>query len=643
MKNHFSKSKYCRLWQCPKMLWMDKYKPEEKAEDATDDSRMEAGTEVGKLARELFGKPVDVTETVNGQLNLPAMTDRTQVEIEHETSVICEASFSYQGCYCAVDILKRENDGWAIYEVKSSTVNEKNMKAVYVADVAYQKYVLEHCGVRITGTYIVSINNDYVYDGKLDLERLFQITDVSEFVRNEIGEVEKNLLQEDTLLESENEPKRELGLYCKDPYGCPYWEYCAKELPTPSVFDLYRMPLKKKLEYYREGNSDYRQLKDCGKIKNEKQLRQIEFALEDKGTYVNIDGIREFLSTLSYPLYFLDFETMQPVIPLFPGTKPYQQIPFQYSLHYIESAGAPLLHKEFLAESGENPLRAIAEALCRDIPMNVCVTAYNKSFECSRIKELAGMFPDLAEHLLNIRDNIKDLLDPFQAGNYYNRAMGGSFSIKSVLPAIFPNDPELNYHNLEGVHNGSEAMTIFPRIKDMAFKYLYCCKHDSAMEERFKACHMPLDSFSLEWFKRKFKEKNFSNLDSYSENNKELPENLFTKKGEKKLKAESIGSWSSMQTWEEDCKKQEYPYEFYAHVIKQYCKENSITPLQLDFIVWSKMQKIMAAESFIKTFKDDDEENKEVINSEELEPYDILNLKTTLENRLSEIRPLICK
>ena len=183
------------------------------------------------------------------------------------------------------------------------------------------------------------------------------------------------------------------------------------------------------------------------------------------------------------------------------------------------------------------------------------------------------------------------------------------------------------------------------KIVNMAFKYLYCLfyKYGKLKEGQFAACHMPLDSFSLEWFKRKFKEKNFSNLDSYSENNKELPENLFTKKGEKKLKAESIGSWSSMQTWEEDCKKQEYPYEFYAHVIKQYCKENSITPLQLDFIVWSKMQKIMAAESFIKTFKDDDEENKEVINSEELEPYDILNLKTTLENRLSEIRPLICK
>ena len=182
------------------------------------------------------------------------------------------------------------------------------------------------------------------------------------------------------------------------------------------------------------------------------------------------------------------------------------------------------------------------------------------------------------------------------------------------------------------------------KIINMAFKYLYCCEHDSAMEERFKACHMPLDSFSLEWFKRKFKENIFSNPDSYSENNnKELPESLFTKRGEKKLKVDSIGSWSSMQTWEEDLKKQEYPYEFYTYVIKQYCEDNLITPLQLDFIVWSKMQKIMAAESFIKTFKDDDEVDKEVINSEKPEAYDILNLKTTLENRLIEIRPLICK
>ena len=179
-------------------------------------------------------------------------------------------------------------------------------------------------------------------------------------------------------------------------------------------------------------------------------------------------GIQNFLDTLSYPIYFLDFETMQLAVPKFPGTRPYQQIPFQYSLHYIEKPGGELKHKEFLAESGEDPRRAIAESLCRDIPMHTCVTAYNRGFECGRINELALQFPDLADHLLNIRSNIQDLLTPFQSGFYYNRSMGGSFSIKSVLPALFPDDPELDYHNLEGVHNGGEAMAIFPKIKDMS-------------------------------------------------------------------------------------------------------------------------------------------------------------------------------
>ena len=194
----------------------------------------------------------------------------------------------------------------------------------------------------------------------------------------------------------------------------------------------------------------------------------MQYAVSDLGTYIDKPAIKDFLNTLSYPLYFLDFETIQQVIPQFEGTKPYQQIPFQYSLHYIEYEGGPLLHKEFLAESGTDPRRLIAESLCKDIPMDVCVTAYNKGFECARLKELAETFPDLSHHLLNIRSNIKDLLTPFQSGYYYNKAMGGSFSIKSVLPAIFPNDPSLDYHNLDQIHNGTEAMTIFNKIKDMS-------------------------------------------------------------------------------------------------------------------------------------------------------------------------------
>lgn len=227
------------------------------------------------------------------------------------------------------------------------------------------------------------------------------------------------------------------------------------------------MRFSKKIELYRRGIITYQELLNSDEITNDKQLRQMEFALQDKGTYVEKENIRDFLSNLSFPLYFLDFETMQPVIPKYVGTKPYAQIPFQYSLHYIENEGGELKHKEFLAESGTDPRRALAEQLCSDIPMGVCVTAYNKAFECTKIKELAETFPDLAEHLLNIKDNIVDLLVPFQSGYYYNRAMGGSFSIKSVLPAIFPNDPGLDYHNLEGVHNGGEAMTIFPQIQFM--------------------------------------------------------------------------------------------------------------------------------------------------------------------------------
>lgn len=461
---HLSKSKYCAFWQCPKMAWLNKYKPEERIIDDSVTARMEAGTEVGDLTRSLFGEYVDITVQNENGLDLPAMLSRTQEEMSRETPVICEAAFVHEGLYCAVDILKKEQGGWAIYEVKSSTQHDS---PVYMADIAYQKYVLEHCGVDVVGTYLVCLNNEYVFDGTLNVQELFKITDVSEDIISEEEQITENLILAEQILDSEAEPDIDLSVNCNSPYPCAFWQYCSKHIPKPSVFDLYRMQFKKKIEYYCDGLISYEALSQSKQIKNAKQLRQIAFELEDKGTYVERKNIQAFLETLSYPIYFLDFETMQLVIPRYIGTKPYQQIPFQYSLHYIEEEGGELKHKEFLAESGVDPRRALAEQLCTDIPMNVCVTAYNKAFECSRIKELAEVYPDLTDHLLNIEENIIDLLVPFQSGYYYNRAMGGSFSIKSVLPAIFPNDPTLDYHNLEDVHNGSEAMSIFPKIKDM--------------------------------------------------------------------------------------------------------------------------------------------------------------------------------
>ena len=464
MSLSFSKSKYCGLWQCPKIAWLRKYKPDEITVDGSVLARMESGNIVGDLAMGLFGDFVEVTAYNGEKIDISKMIENTKAEMAKDTPVICEASFDFNGLYCAVDILRKDGDGWAIYEVKSSTHEDKQ---VYAADVAYQKYVLESCGVNVTGTYLVCINNEYIFDGILDIHQLFKIADISEAVFFESATIKTNLNVAELILKSENEPPIDLSTACNNPYRCSFWKYCSKHIPSPSVFDLYKMNFSKKIDYYKNGKIRYEDLINDSKITNEKQIRQMSFHLKEQGTHIDKAGISEFLDTLSYPIYFLDFETIQPVIPEFIGTKPYAQIPFQYSLHYIEKEGGELKHKDFLAESGKDPRRALAEKLCEDIPLNVCVTAYNKGFECTRIKELAETYPDLADHLLNIESNIKDLLVPFQSGYYYNKAMGGSFSIKSVLPAIFPDDPELNYKNLDQIHNGGEAMSIFPKIKDM--------------------------------------------------------------------------------------------------------------------------------------------------------------------------------
>ncbi|MBP5308109.1 MAG: DUF2779 domain-containing protein [Clostridia bacterium] len=459
----FSKSKYCGLWQCPKIAWLQKYKPEERVIDSSVVSRMESGQKVGDLAKNIFGKYVDVTSYTDGKLDLNEMIERTREYMNVGEVNICEASFNFNGLYCAVDILRKEGDGYSVYEVKSSTHNN----AVYMADIAYQKYVLTHCGIKIIKTYLVNVNNKYVLNGDLDINGLFEITDVFDLVEKELYYIEDNLNNAELLLKNDEEPKIDISVRCNTPYVCSFWKYCARHIPTPSVFDLYRLDFDKKIEYYKKGMISYEDVEGTKACDNPTRARQVDFYLHDKGNYVDKNGIKDFLGTLTYPLYFLDFETIQPVIPVFQGTRPFQQITFQYSLHYIEKESGELHHKEFLAESGEDPRRRLAERLIEDIPTDVCILAYNKNFECSRIKELAETFSDLSKDLKKIERNIKDLIVPFRKGYYYNKAMGGSFSIKSVLPAMFPNDPSLDYHNLEEVHNGGEAMDIFPKIKDM--------------------------------------------------------------------------------------------------------------------------------------------------------------------------------
>ena len=239
-------------------------------------------------------------------------------------------------------------------------------------------------------------------------------------------------------------------------------------MPEKNVFKIRKLKKDIKLKLYKDKvysfedalNSD---IDDYYKI-------QLNHEINDLDDQIDKEKIKEFMDTLSYPLYFLDFETFSSTIPLYDDSRPNEQIPFQYSLHYIEKINGELKHKEFLSESGIDPRRKLAEQLVKDIPLNVCTLAYNMKFEKSVIHNLAEIYPDLEEHLMNIYYNIKDLMIPFEKRYYYNKDMDGSYSIKYVLPALFKDDDRLNYHNLDLIQNGVDAMTSFRDLENKSEK-----------------------------------------------------------------------------------------------------------------------------------------------------------------------------
>ena len=469
MELHLSKSKYCNAVQCPKMLWMQQNRPELYDDSVMDEAILEKGQEVGDLARGLFG-----AYTVVEFGDYPDMLMQTQELLENGTENIAEASFAYKGLFCRVDILRNlGGNKCELYEVKSSS----SVHDIYYHDVAFQYYVLTKLGYEVTKACLVHINKKYIRRGELDIHELFLINDITDDARARFAEVDSNLDLYSKYLDAVDEPEQPLGEYCFKPYHCGFFKHCSKDLPQPNVFQLSGMQLRTKMRFYREGRVSLEELAKDKSI-NGKCMLQIQHEINELPQQINRESIAEFMRQLYYPIYFLDFESFQPAIPLYEGSKPFEQIVFQYSLHYIEYEGGPLHHKEYLAEPGEDPRRGLAEQLCRDIPLNVCVTAYNMTFEKGRIKELAQLYPDLSDHLMNIHDHIVDLMIPFQRKDYYCKAMQGSYSIKYVLPALFPNDPALDYHNLEGIHHGGEASAAFSEMQHMPPEQLKTTGHN---------------------------------------------------------------------------------------------------------------------------------------------------------------------
>ena len=461
-KIYLSKSKYCKLVQCPKILWMNKYKSDVAVPTARE-AVLANGTAVGELARNLFGDYTNIE--FNTDLNI--MVEDTKKMLKSKPNIITEASFNYDNNFCSVDILKNNLDGVEIYEVKSST----DVHDIYLDDASYQYFVLSNLGLNVKKVCIVYINKQYVRDKELEIEKLFNIQDITDIAKLKQDEIKKTIEMANKYMDEyngDNEPNTDIGMHCFNPYKCEFWEYCTRNLPKPNVFDIGGgMHTSKKFEKYYEGKISFRDLQN--ENLNPKFLEQIDFELNNLKPKIEKEAIKGLMDSLKYPLYFIDYETYQLAIPEVEGTKPYQQLPFQYSLHIIKEKGASIQHKEFLAEiDDQNYIRHFAESMIKDMPENGSVIIYNKAFEPVRNNEIARMYPDLKDELERINSNIIDFMEPFKQRKYYTKEMHGSASIKAVLPALYPDDPELDYHNLPVVHNGGEASEAFLSLRNMS-------------------------------------------------------------------------------------------------------------------------------------------------------------------------------
>ena len=458
---NLSKSLYTKGIQCQKALWLKKYNKEVLTPpDETALARFETGNEVGDLACKLFPNGVEIAYTKN----FDEMINQTKRLIDDGIKYIYEATFSFNGILVMVDVLEIHEDGEvSIYEVKSSS----SVKDIYVHDTSIQYYVLKQLGFSLMSANVVHINSTYQRGDTLELDELFTIEDVTDEVLELQINIPSILKEFETVLEDvSNEPNIDIGSHCKKPYECDAKDYCWKvqrQIPEYSIFNIFNLGSKKQVELYSQGIVKLEDIpNDFAMTANQEQAVK---TFNSKETYIDKEKIKEFVDTLTYPIYHLDFETFQQAIPQWKGISPYQQIPFQYSLH-IEHEDGSCEHKEYLALDSIDPREEIAKRLVTDIPSDVTVLAYNMSFEKGVIKKLAESFRDLSTHLLSINENMKDLMIPFQKKYYVTPSMNGSYSIKYVLPALVPELAKA-YKELDGVQNGSQAMNAFANMSKM--------------------------------------------------------------------------------------------------------------------------------------------------------------------------------
>lgn len=443
-----SKSTYVRGCKCLKSLYLNRHQKELRDPlSASQQAVYDRGHEVGLLAQLLFPGGADCA--VTPAYDADAALAKTAAAFKSGAKVLYEAAFLFNGVYAAVDILTIGEDGWKIYEVKSS----KEVKDYQLVDVAIQWYILKGLGLPLKAINLVTINTSYVKQGAINPQEFFTITDVTRQALEQQPMIPQNVSVFTNTLKSNSVPEVALGAHCEQFYDCDFHGHCWKEIRAAAFpVDEISMIGKKKYDLIGKGIYCQTQVPDDVKL-SARQRNQVKHAKTKTAATPNQEGITRFLEGIKWPVAFFDFETVFPAIPVFDGTSPFQQVPVQYSIHLAYEDGS-IKHFEFLGEGQTDPRRELVAQMIDTLRPAGSILVYNKTFEEGVLKQLAIAFPDCAIDLNDIVSRLVDLIVPFRKNWVYDYRMNGSASLKSVLPALLPH---LGYDDLEIGEGGTAS------------------------------------------------------------------------------------------------------------------------------------------------------------------------------------------
>ena len=445
MSIKISKSKFVAGCQCLKRLYLQVHEPELAAEpDAAAGAIIEQGREVGILARQLFpGGVVVPSDQSLGE----AIRATRELIANPDVSAIYEATFKHGGVLVRVDILHRRRDGrWLLIEVKSST----DVKEHHVGDVAIQHRVVTRSGVNLAASCLAHVNREYVYEGgPIDVHRLFKIRNLTRQVERLQPELLVQLRSEFRVLAMHEAPNIPAGRQCSDPFTCEFFGHCNPPIPEDHILRLPRIHASTVAKLVALGVQSIHDIPEDYPLTG--RLRRACASVQMGEPWYSPE-LREQFGRLKYPLYFADFETLNPALPRFAGMRPYDQIPFQWSVHVQREPGATAEHLEFLATDTSDPRPAFISALCNTLGDRGSIVVYHQQFESQRLSDLASWLPEFSSRIAKIQRRLWDLL-PIVRDHVYNPAFAGSYSLKSVLPALVP---EMTYEGME-VADGQAA------------------------------------------------------------------------------------------------------------------------------------------------------------------------------------------